>query len=57
MPRNASPGTDSPESDQLLDLLKETGGLAGREVAPTHERRGVGTDTRSYLISKMAGSV
>jgi hypothetical protein len=32
MPCHISPRTDSPQACQLIDLLKETGRLVGREV-------------------------
>jgi len=50
MPVNPSHWTDSRPCCELIDLLKETGGMEEGKVRPTHDQRGIGTDTRSYLI-------
>ena len=50
MPGNTTHLTDTPHSCQLVDLLKETAGLEEGKVLPTHDQRGMGMDTYSYLI-------
>jgi hypothetical protein len=52
MPRKTAHRTDAPKSCQLIDLLKETEGLEKVKVLPTHDRRGIGTDTRSISFVK-----
>jgi hypothetical protein len=50
MPCMTLPRIEQWGSCQLIDLLKETEGLEKGKVLPTHERRGIGTDTQLYLV-------
>ena len=52
MPFNNLPWTAPLPCCQLIDLLKETGRMEKGKVRPTHERRGIGTDTRSISFDK-----
>jgi hypothetical protein len=55
MPRKTSPRTVPLPYCQLIDLLKETEGLEKGKVLSTHERQGIGTDTRSISFDKGEG--